>query len=91
MSTKKNRYLLLRLRIGFFRLTIFMPLRCLQEVVEGFGDFLSLFRWIDKRPYGFLTVAEGALDSLKDYGPLDLVNVDVKSPDARVKIKILMR
>lgn len=91
MSTKKNRYLLLTLRIGFFRLPIFMPLRCLQEVVEGFGDFLSLFRWIDKRPYGFLTVAEGALASLKDYGPLDLVNVDVKSPDARVKIKILMR
>lgn len=91
MSTKKNRYILLTMRIGFFRLPIIMPLRCLHEVIEGFGDFLSLFRWIDKRPYSLLSVAEGALATLKNYGPLDLVNVDVKSPDGRVKIKILMR
>ena len=54
-------------------------------------DFISLFSWADKKALGFLHVAEAALIALKDYGPLDLVDVDVKSPDARVKVKIITR
>ena len=91
MSIKKNRFVLVTTRIGFFTLPIVLPMRCAHEIVEGFMDFLSLFRWCSGKAYGYLQIAESALLLVKDYGPLDLVDVDVTSPDARVKIKILTR
>lgn len=89
MSTRRNRYILITLRIGFFILPVVLPMRCLHEVVEGFSDFLSLFRC--KKARGHLKVVESALLLIKEHGPLDLVDVDVKSPEARVKIKMLTR
>ena len=91
MSTRRNRFVLITLRIGFFVLPVILPMRCMHEVVEGFSDFLSLFRWCSKKARGHLRIVESALLLIKDHGPLDLANVDVKSPDARVKIKILTR
>ena len=88
---RKNRFVLITMRIGFFVLPIILPMRCAHEVVEGFMDFLSLFRWAGGKAWGYLKMAESALLIVKDYGPLDLVNVDVSSPEERVKIKILTR
>ena len=78
-------------RIARFFLPILLPMRCAHEIVEGYLDFLSLFKWIGKKAFRGVKVAEAALIAVKDYGPLDLVNVDIKSPDARVKIKLQTR
>ena len=91
MSTRKNRFMLVTVRIGFFTLPIVLPMRCAHEVVEGFMDIVSLFRWCGGKIYGYLKMAESALLLVKDYGPLDLVDVKVSSPDEHVKIKILTR
>lgn len=91
MSTKKNRFVVVSLRIGRFALPILLPLRCAHEIIEGFGDFTSLFKRISKKPHMGIHAAEAALLAVKEHGPLDLIDIDVTSPDARVKIKILMR
>ena len=54
-------------------------------------DVMSLFRWCASKAYNCLRIAESVLLLIKDYGPLDLVDVDISSPEARVKIKILTR
>ena len=79
------------MRIGFFPIKIVFPLRCLDEVVEGVCDILSLFRWVSRKALAAVAVIEAAFTALRAQGPFDLVDVDVKSPDARVKIKILLR
>ena len=91
MSTRQARFVLITMRIKCFVLPIILPMRCLHEVVEGFSDFISLFRWCGGKIFGYLKIAESALLMVKDYGSLDLVNVDVKSPEAHVKIKVLTR
>ncbi len=68
-----------------------MPLRCAGEVLEGFTDILCLFRGISKKIIAYLDIAENALMLVQSYGPLDFVDVDVKSPEARVKVKVLLR
>jgi len=91
MSTRKNRLVIITMRFGLFRLPIILPMRCVHEIVEGFLDFLSLLSWAGKKVFRGVKVAEAALIAIKDYGPLDLVNVDIKSPDARVKVKMQVR
>jgi hypothetical protein len=41
--------------------------------------------------FGWLYAAENMLMAVQSYGSLDLVDVDVKVPEARVKVKVLMR
>lgn len=89
---RKNRLVMITIRIKLFALPIILPIRCAHEVIEGFMDFLSLFRWAGRKAYDMLSIAEAALLVVKDYGPLDLVDVDVKShADGRVKVKIITR
>ena len=77
------------MRIGWVRIPILLPLRCLEEVVEGICDILSLFHI--KKAIAAVSVVDTALMLLRTHGPLDLVDVDVKSPESRVKIRILLR
>jgi hypothetical protein len=78
-------------RIKKFPIFILFPLRCISEVIEGAQDILCLFRKVSKKAYIALNAVESALILLRDYGPLDFVDVDIIDPDARVKVKILMR
>jgi hypothetical protein len=70
---------------------IIFPLRCFNEIVEGFCDILCLFKRISEKACAHLSAIEAALLLVKNYGPLDLVNVNVTSPNARVKVKLLLR
>ncbi len=91
MSTRKSRFVLISVRIGWFPIFILMPFRCVNEVLEGFMDILWLFRRVSKRAFGVLYNVENALMMVQDYGSLDVVDVDIKSKDARVKVKVLLR
>jgi hypothetical protein len=52
---------------------------------------MCLFRGVSRKVFAGIELAENALMLVQSYGPLDLVDVDVKSPDARVKVKVLLR
>jgi len=94
MSTsnrRKNRFAMVTIGFGAFRLPIITPLRCVHEVLEGFMDFLALFAWAGKKPMRALGMVEVALLAIKDYGPLDLVDIDVHDKGTRVRIKVLTR
>lgn len=79
------------MRIGWFPFFMIVPFRCASEVLEGFTDILCLFRGVSRKIFAYLDIAENALMLVQGYGPLDLVDVDVKSPEARVKIKVFLR
>ncbi len=96
MLTRKTRFVILYLRIGFFRLPIILPMRCIHEVFEGYQDLFAPFRFFCEKIWGYLSVAEGAMLLVKNYEPLDLVDVDVKSKSddgrkERVILKIVTR
>jgi hypothetical protein len=85
----KSRFALITVRIGFFPFVVFFPLRCLAEVVEGLSDILCLFK--GKRVQWLIALLENVLAQTRDFGPLDLADVDVKTPDASVRVRVLMR
>lgn len=91
MLTKKSKFVLMTIRIGWFPFFMIVPLRCVNEVLEGFADILCLFRSVSKKIFAYLNMAENVLMLIQSYGTLDLVDVDVKSPEARVKVKVLLR
>jgi len=96
MWTKKTRFVLIYFRIAFFALPIVLPMRCLHEIIEGYQDLLAPFRKLFKKADGYLKLAEGSMQLIKDYEPLDLIDIDVKSKDndgkkERVVIKIVTR
>ena len=91
MSTKKSSLVLFSMRIKAFPLIIAFPLRCLSEVTEGFSDLLCLFRGVSKKGFAGLSAADDAIAMLRDYGPLDLVDIDAGSKEAHVKLKLLLR
>lgn len=78
-------------RIGYVPIPVLFPLRCPEEVAEGFLDILSLFKRVSKKAYPAMLGIENALMLLRNYGPLDVMDVDIKSPETRVKIKMLLR
>ena len=88
-TVKKCRYALISVRIGFFPLIIFFPLRCLAEIVEGFSDVLCLFK--SMRVYAVIEMLEYIYALVREYGPLDLADIDIKSPEARVRVRLLVR
>ena len=79
------------MRIKAFPLLIAFPLRCLSEVTEGFSDLLCLFRRPAKKAFVGLSTVDNAIAMLRDYGPLDLVDVDSGDKEAHVKFKLLLR
>lgn len=91
MSTRKNSLVLLSVRIGFFPIFLIVPFRCITEVLEGITDIMCLFRGASQKVFAGLDAAENALMLVQSCGPLDVVDVDVKSPEARVKVKVLLR
>lgn len=91
MSTRKSQFVLVSVRIWWFPIFILMPFRCINEVLEGFMDILWLFRRVSKRAFDALYTVENAIMMVQDYGSLDVVDVDVKTKDARVKVKVLLR
>ena len=91
MSTRKSCLVLVSVRIGWFPIFLIVPFRCVTEVLEGITDILCLFIGVSSKVFAGIEVAENALMLVQSYGSLDLVDVDVKSPEARVKVKILLR
>lgn len=92
MSTErkaKSHFALITVRIGFFPFVVFFPLRCLAEVIEGLSDILCLFK--HARVQWLIALLENVFAQVRDYGPLDLADVDVKSPDASVRVRVLVR
>ena len=78
-------------RIKRFPIFILLPLRCVSEVIEGAMDILCLFKKVSRKACAALFAVESALMLIRDYGPLDIVDVNVTSPEARIKVKILLR
>lgn len=91
MSTRKAKLVLVSVRIHWFPIFLIVPFRCVSEVLEGLTDLASLFRRVNGKMFGWLYAAENMLMAVQSYGSLDLVDVDVKVPEARIKVKVLMR
>lgn len=91
MSTKKNSFAVAVVQIGWFPFVVLFPLRCMAEVIEGYADILCLFRFVSKKVWGAVVFLENIAALIREYGPFDLVNVDVKSPEANVRVRLLLR
>lgn len=96
MWTKKTRLVLIYFRIAFIPIPMIFPMRCMHEIIEGYQDFLAPFKRLFKKADGYLKLAEDAMMIVKNYEPLDLVDVNVKSRDKngkkeRVVVKIVTR
>jgi hypothetical protein len=91
MWTRKCAFVIISVRINRFPIFILFPLRCISEVIEGAQDILCLFRKVSRRAFAAITAVESGLMLIRDYGPLDFVDVDAKSTDACVKVKVLLR
>ncbi len=92
MSTErkaKSHFALITVRIGFFPFVVFFPLRCLAEVIEGLSDILCLFK--GARVQWLLALLENIFAQVREFGPLDLADIDIKSPDASVRVRVLVR
>ena len=85
----KSRFVLITVRIGFFPFFVCFPLRCLSEIIEGLSDNMCLYK--NAYVVGILNFLESTFAQIRDAGPLDIVDVDVKSPDERVVVRILTR
>lgn len=91
MSIRKNSLIIATVRIGFFPIIVVFPYRCLAEVIEGIADLLSLFRFTSVKVQAAMTSLEQLIEQIRAYGPLDLADVDVRSKDANVRIRLLLR
>lgn len=91
MSTRKNSLVIATVRIGFFPIVVIFPFRCLAEVIEGLSDLLSLFQFASQKVQSAMSFLEQIIAQIKEYGPLDLADVDVQSPEANVRVKLLLR
>lgn len=91
MSTRKNSLVIATVRIGFFPIVVIFPFRCLAEVIEGLSDLLSLFQFTSQKVQSAMSFLEHLIAQIKEYGPLDLANVDVRSPEANVRVRLLLR
>lgn len=91
MSTRKNSLVIATVRIGFFPIVVIFPFRCLAEVIEGLSDLLSLFQFASQKVQSAMSFLEQLIAQIKEYGPLDLANVDVRSPEANVRVRLLLR
>ncbi len=91
MSTNiaKNHFALIFVRIGFFPIVVIFTLRCFAEIIEDLSDILCLFR--SSRVRRFIGMLEDIHAQIRDFGPLDLADVDIKTPDARVRVHVLAR
>ena len=88
----KNNWVVLTFRINLIIIPfLILPLRAVGEVIEGVHDIVSLFRPLTKLALPFIDIADGVLDEFRRYGVLDLVDVDVKTKQHRVSVKILLR
>lgn len=83
--------MLISVRIKWFPIFLIVPFRCVNEVLEGIIDIMSLFRRISGKIFAGLYAAENMMMLVQSYGALDLVDADIKSPDARVKVRVLLR
>ena len=91
MSIRKNSLVIATVRIGFFPIIVIFPFRCLAEVIEGIADLLSLFQIASSKVQTAMTFLEQLIAQIKAYGPLDLADVDVRSSDVSVRVRLLLR
>lgn len=68
---------------------MFLPLRCFAEIIEGLSDLLCLFK--RTKAGQFLAMLENIQEQVRDFGSVDLADVDVSSRGMRVRIRLLVR
>jgi|GEM_PF-1118099 len=85
----KNHFVLITVRVRVFPFVILLPLRCIAEVVEGVSDLYCLFKHTKIGHY--IAMLDDILAQIRDYGPLDLADIDVKSHESHVRVCLLMR
>jgi len=93
MWIKRAWLFIVRFKVGRHGIPLaVLPIRCFQELLEGFGDIVALFKPATRKILRGLDVAAVTIDELQAYGKLDVV--DIAAPgdnDLPVNIKILMR
>jgi len=91
MSIKRAHWIILQLRINSFAIPILLPFRCLNEVLEGFTDLLTLFRFANRKVWLCFHCAESFVSELQNYGNLDLIDITAGHGKDSVKVKFLLR
>ncbi len=93
MSTKKNHFILLLVKVKWLTIPMAVPLYVADELIEGISDFFALFRHIQALHWFDLAIAltRDGLRIIRRYGPIDLADIRVKSEKGFVKIMMLLR
>ncbi len=91
MSIRKNSLVIITVRIGFFPIIVIFPFRCLSEVIDGAADLLSLFSRVSQKAQAAISLAERFIAQVREYGPFDLADVDIRSKEAGVRVRFLLR
>lgn len=68
---------------------MFLPLRCFAEIIEGLSDLICLFK--RTKASQFMAMLENIQEQVRDFGPVDLADVDVSSRGMRLRIRLLVR
>lgn len=89
MSTRKNSVVVATVCVGWFPFFAVFPLRCMAEVIEGWADILCLFR--PGKVWGAVTFLGNIAAAVRNHGPLDLADIDVKSAKANIRARLLLR
>ncbi|MBN2880222.1 MAG: hypothetical protein JXN65_11410 [Clostridia bacterium] len=93
MWTKKAHFIFIYIKIDAFRLPIFIPAFILNTLITEICDLVNFFTFYSAKITAAMNIAEAAVQSITDFGKLDLVDIDVVSGkhNKKVKIKIFTR
>lgn len=79
------------MRIMRFPIFLAFPLRCIDEVLEGWTDIMCLFKRTNATAFATLSAVDDALAIVRAHEPFDLADIDAGGRDGRVRIRLLLR
>ena len=92
MWIKKAWLFILRFKVGRFGIPLaVLPIRCFNEIFEGFGDILALFKPLTGKLLFGMDTVQLAFEEMQAYGKLDIVDIAVNGDGGPVNIRLLMR
>jgi hypothetical protein len=85
----KSHFVLITVRVWAWPFAVCLPLRCIAEIIEGLSDILCL---CSRTKAGqFIAMLEDMLAQIRAFGPLDVADIDVRSREGRVRVRVLTR
>jgi len=91
MWTRRSQLAIIYIRVGKIRIPIVLPMGYFSMIVDEVQDIMIFFKWINDKVFNILEIVEVVISLLRDCKNEDILDIDVKGKDERVKIKWMMR